>query len=61
MEGPESMDFNRAEALLGPAEQKELNALRRDQMDGSNWSDEKRQRLLELQTKEDVARGARVV
>lgn len=52
-------DFNSVTALLPEAEQLELNELRRDQINGRDWTEEKRTRFLELSKKEEVVKEQR--
>ena len=60
MEVPESSeDFNHVDALLVEVEQVELNKLRQDQIEGRDWTEEKRARFLELSKKEEMAREKR--
>ncbi len=55
-------NFNATDALLPQAEQAELNALRKIQADfnrTAEWTTGKKDRFLELQGKEDLAKKAR--
>jgi len=48
-----------SEALLPLELQEELNGLRQDQIDGHDWTEAKRTRLLELQEMADTAKALR--
>ncbi|OHA88739.1 MAG: hypothetical protein A3C70_03230 [Candidatus Zambryskibacteria bacterium RIFCSPHIGHO2_02_FULL_43_14] len=58
-QNPFNEGFDYSESLLPPTEQEELNQLRREQIDGINWTSEKRARFLELSNKEEVVRAER--
>ena len=53
--------FNDEDALLPEPLQRELNKLRKDQIDGTDWTDEKQSRYLELTSMEDEAKDTREI
>ena len=51
--------FNDEDALLPEPLQRESNELRRDQINGADWTDEKQSRFLELTSMENEAKDTR--